>query len=329
MSGDDVTLTIHPAGRDEELAAVIPDLQIAHWRSTKALLATTGRNWALRTTRSQVIAAVDPGGDSIRAWCREEPRNPDALMMWARVLTERLLAAGRGGTVKRDVVERARWACTVAAQAHPDDPVPWVCLLALAVLDNDPMRPHRRENWAACPDRMLPHGPWPLLKEVVRRQPDLREAYVRLYQCFHARRQGPLAVACWATQAAPPASPVLPLALYAYATEAADRLVSGRSGGTAGFWQTGELRYYTERVRDLWFYRLINPARDASLTDLNHLAYALTATGLPGAHDVFEAIGSYATPSPWEGLSHSGHWQEDFKVARRGAFRMAQRQEHR
>ncbi len=321
MNSDGMSLIIHPAGRDEALRVVVEDLRMGHWHSTRDLLARTGDDWALRTARSQVIASVDPSGENVRAWRQDEPNSPDALMMWGRTLTEGLLAASRRGPVPYDVVERARQACGNASQAYPSDPVPWVCQLALTVLDTDPLNPHRPHHWGRTQDPMLPRGPWKLLDQVHARHPEgSREAFLRMYQCLHARRYGALDFACWANQVAPEGSPVQPLVLHAYAALARERLGNGQIGNTLGFWQDGQVVYCTERVRDHWFRKLSHPEA-APLTDLNHLAYALTATGLSGAAEVFEAIGPYATPAPWEDLSVTGYWTHDFHTARRGALR--------
>ncbi|MEV8037963.1 hypothetical protein [Streptomyces sp. NPDC086182] len=138
--------------------------------------------------------------DVVTAWWKEEPDNADALMMWARVQTQRALKARCGAVTARVLLRSigdARRARRNAAQTLPNDPVQWVCRLALPQLDLDRRYMHRPEHGAAPPEALPPPGPWPLLWEVVRRDPDNREGYHRMLQCFQARRQGALDFARW------------------------------------------------------------------------------------------------------------------------------------
>ncbi|MFF3412289.1 hypothetical protein ACFYW8_40320 [Streptomyces sp. NPDC002742] len=64
--------------------------------------------------------------DVVTAWWKEQPDNADALLMWARVQTQRALNARCGAVTARVVLRsigdarRARWN---AAQTLPNDPV--------------------------------------------------------------------------------------------------------------------------------------------------------------------------------------------------------------
>ncbi|MET7897011.1 hypothetical protein [Streptomyces mirabilis] len=322
MPATDTPLISDPAGRDDALRAALPDLRLDRWLSTQELLAGTGDNWALRTSRSQILALYAAQSRAIDAWCREAPTDPDGLMMGARVLTQRLLNARAGGSVEPRVhraVDAARQACWRAAQARPGDPVPWVCLLALAQFDTDRRVQHRGEHWAPPPSDMdgyLPEGPWPLLWEVRRRDPENREAYHRMLQYFHTRGDGALVFAQWVGSKAYEASVLLTLPLYAHVEDY--RLKAAYQ--SIGYWSDATVRLYASRALHGWF-RYADPAM-CSLLDLNYLAYTLTACGVDGAGEVFEAIGPHATHVPWEAVSQRPSlWQDEFRSARDYALR--------
>ncbi|MGW0576482.1 hypothetical protein ACWD25_11030 [Streptomyces sp. NPDC002920] len=314
-------LTPHVAGRDEELRLALEDLQLGRWLSTKTLLAHT-ETWALLTSRSQVLAIGAAQNDAIDAWNAEEPGDAHALMMQARVQTLRALAAHRAGE-GRDALRRiriARAACDAAADRWPTNPVPWVCQLALAQLDVDIRAAHRPEHWATPPEHsLLPRGPWPLLGEADRRDPANREAYHRILQCLQARAVGAVDFTRWLAARVKPGSAgshLLTLPLYAYVEVFRLRKAGGQMSAGIGFWQDEQIQYYVALARDAWFAYLSHPA-EAPLMDLNHLAYTLTACGMPGAAAVFEAIGSFATPAPWQQMSEAGrYWLDDFQRAR-------------
>ncbi|TQE15808.1 hypothetical protein Sipo8835_44410 [Streptomyces ipomoeae] len=262
---------------------------------------------------------------AIEAWCDEEPRNPDALMMNARVQTQRALLAFRKGVSAEHqfrIADLARKCCWYAMRcAHPQDPVPYVCLLALAHVDSDWKYPNRRrpEHFAEPEEPMLPRGPWPLLWEVLRRDPGNREGYQRMLQYFHARGDGGMEFAQWAASRAPEGSAQLTLPLYALAESYQLGLTQGTVITRLGFWAKEPVWFHAERARDGWFAH-VSPST-CSLVDLNHLAYALIASGAGGAWPVFEAIGPYATSAPWKQLHTVSYqanqsWKDDFHRAR-------------
>ncbi|MDX3523348.1 hypothetical protein [Streptomyces scabiei] len=317
-------LIVHPAGRDDELRRALEDLQVDRWLSTRQLLLTTGQHWALRTSRSQVLATVAAQSGAIGAWCEEEPHSPDAMMMSARVLTQRaLLSARRGVDIESQfhIGDLARRACENAIRhGNPYDPVPYVCLLALAQVGSDWTYPElqRPEQFAKPPEAMLPRGPWPLLWEVLRRDPENREGYQRMLQYFHAKGAGGMEFALWAASRAAVGSVQLTLPLYTLAEAYRLQLAKGALVSKFGFWARGQVRYYAERAVQDWFH-VVDPA-DCSLLDLNHLAYVLSASGEQGAGPVFTAIGPYATTAPWKQLQgesfQQNDWQDDFLRAR-------------
>ncbi|MEU9662686.1 hypothetical protein [Streptomyces chartreusis] len=318
----EMLLTPHPAGCDEDLRLALEDILIGRWLSTKALLTST-RSWALRTSRTQVLAASAAKGDAIAAWCAEEPGDANALMMRARVMTHRVLAAHRSTPDRHTLfaqVSAARAACEDAARRWPADPVPWVCMLALAQLDIDHRQWHRAEHWAKAPEAMLPRGPWALLWQVDRRDSPNREAYQRMLQCFQARGHGATDFARREASQAKPGSVLLTLPLYAFVEKYRAQIATGQVASTLGFWTSDQVQYYVELARDGWFAHITDWST-CSLVDLNYLAYTLTACGQPGAAEVFEAIGSFATPAPWQAVAESRWWQDEFRQARKYALK--------
>ncbi|MCT9003551.1 hypothetical protein [Streptomyces rhizosphaerihabitans] len=329
----DMSLIVQPAGRDYGLRTALEDLQLGRWRSMRDLLWATGADRALRTSRSQILAVGAANSDAVTAWWKEEPDNSDALMMWARVQTQRALNASRAEVTARVLLQSigdARRACRNAAQTLPNDPVPWVCRLALAQLDVDRRYMHRPEHWGDSPDALLPPGPWPLLWEVVHRDPDNREGYHRMLQCFQARGQGALDFARWTALKSHEGSALLVLPLYAFVESYRQQLGQGGMVRPLGFWTSDQVRYYADRALEGWFEHAV-PDTDAvpescSALDLNYLAYVLTASGKPGAGPVFNAIGPYATSAPWAQLSEGRRWWEhEFTNARDYALKQAYR----
>ncbi|MEU0737284.1 hypothetical protein ABZ509_34180, partial [Streptomyces lavendulocolor] len=140
MPGQDFRPVYHPAGHDIALRGVLQDLRTGRWLSMAQLLTDTARtaDRSLWTRRTQVLAAVAAGSDVVQAWRVEQPHSIAAAVMHARVAVERSLRAHREGHPRTGELWRLAWeACRDASHVAPADPVPWVCLLALAVLDGD------------------------------------------------------------------------------------------------------------------------------------------------------------------------------------------------
>lgn len=285
------------------------------------LLLKTGSDWALRTSRSQVLAVAAARGSAVEAWLAEEPGNADALMMWARVLTQRALNAWGDAKAVGELlpaIRAAHRACQEASRYLPYDPVPHVCWLALAPLYADGTLPSRPEYFADPPEGGLPRGPWPVWRAVLEQDPENREAHHRMLAYFRARGRGANEFAQWAATWAGAGSVLLTLPLYAFAETYRIERDRGNTVTKPGFWCREHIRGYAQRALYGWFWQ-VNPATCA-LLDLNHLAYALTASGEGGAGPVFEAIGPYAMPAPWKqgreyGFDPDG-WPEDFLRAR-------------
>ncbi|MEV1083503.1 hypothetical protein AB0I98_35695 [Streptomyces sp. NPDC050211] len=312
----------HLAGWDAELRSALEDLQLDRWRCAKQLLRDTGYDWPLRTSRSQALAVGAAKCQAIEAWLAEEPDDWDALMMWARVLTQRVLNARRDGVSGQRLVRAVHAAsavCKTAADRWREDPVPFVCFVALAQVDTDPRSPHTWMNWASKRGDMLPPGPWELLEWVHQRDPYSREAYHRMLQVFQARGRGGMDFAQWAASVAPEGSALKVLPLYAAVEEYRRQTAQKRTVGTIAYWASEVRAYYAKQALTDWFDQTKPHMR--SLLDLNHLAYVLTATGVGNAAEVFEAIGPYVTTAPWALVTENVHWwQDQFRSARNRAL---------
>ncbi|MEU5125646.1 hypothetical protein [Streptomyces mobaraensis] len=207
-----------PAGLDDELRMVLPDLPAGRWLSMRTLLDRTvgARDWGRWASRTQVLGAAAAGTDVVRVWRAEEPDSVAATVMHARVAVERTVRAHRVGHPDAGRLwDEAVEACRIAAYASPDDPVPWICLLALAPLDEHQRLPEHR---VPAPDPLLAPGPWNLLGEVERRDPGNREAYHRMTTLLATRADGSWGQAHqfvrWVLDRTPHGSPLLVLPLY-------------------------------------------------------------------------------------------------------------------
>jgi hypothetical protein len=298
---DDARLVYHPAGHDSALRAALEDLRAGRWMAMRDLLAATGADWGLRTARSQVLATAAARSDVLRVWHAEEPDSADVVVMLARVAVERALQAHRQG--RREVyalVRGAREACWLAGERTPADPVPWVCLLALAQADELQDLPEHR---LAAPEQMLPPGPWGLLEEAQRRDPFNREAFHRMLKFWMTRTAGSIGDAIDFVQAAvawaPKGSALMVLPLYAHVElyrQQRDREQLGPL--LRRQWTRDHIAVDVDRALRTWFDGPAVAAR--APLDLNHLAHGLWAGGsLEDAGRVFDAIGPYATTAPW------------------------------
>jgi hypothetical protein len=323
----------HPAGLDTALQWAADAIKVGHWMPMRDLLATTDRHWGLRTSRSQVLGSAAAGTHVVRQWLNEEPGNTDALMMHARVSTELVLRAYRQGhNVIEDLAVQARTVAIAAHRAYPADPVPLVCMVALASTDpGQRVAEHRMEP---PPWEFLPTGPWRLLDAVTERDPFNREAHHRMMQVLVRSRSGGQGAALtfaqwvWSRIPADSASALLVLPLHTHAEHYRAKRQHGTPDTGVGqmHWHKDYLRSCTNRALAWWFASTA-PA-ELSAVDLNHLAHALWADRqYAPAAQVFQVIGPHATPSPWihvadiAGDAYSG--SREFSKARRQCLQIA------
>ncbi|MFF0274109.1 MULTISPECIES: hypothetical protein [unclassified Streptomyces] len=297
MAGHGFRPVYHPAGHDHALRNAVQDLRTGRWVAMARLLdETTG--WDGWTRRTQVLAAVAAGTDVVHMWRTEQPGSLAATVMHSRVTVERAVRAHRAGHARtRELWQEAWTACREAADLAPDDPVPWIGLIALAALDG---RQRMEEHRLSPPAPMLPPGPWGLLAEAEKRDPHNREAHHRMLQFVYARRPGPLSEAVnyahWAASSAPVGSALHVLPLYVRVERY--RRERGHERALDLHWVAEDAVREAQRALDAWF--LFCATEEASLLDLNHLAHALFgALRFADAARVLEALGPYYTTLPW------------------------------
>ncbi|MFJ2769214.1 hypothetical protein [Streptomyces sp. NPDC087300] len=324
----------NPAGRDTDLHAAVQDIRAGYWMQMRQVLALTG-SWPQWTSRTQVLGVVAAQANVVELWLKEEPESLAARVMHARVATERVLQAHRkdwGRDYRRGedlekLMARAREACHKAGEGNPDDAVPWICRLALAETDTAGRYP---EHHVAPPphEYLLPGGPWGLLGEVHRRDPFNREAWHRMSQALQTRPgpAGRQAVATdfarWTVSFAPPDSPLLLLPLYARVQEHRERRDNGAAGMLNLLWTREDTARAITRAYEGWFLKC-DPATSSQL-DLNHLAYALARGGFAQwATQVFDTIGDFATPAPWQYDTRNpkDQWRKAFEEDRDACLR--------
>ncbi|MFI1535190.1 hypothetical protein [Streptomyces anandii] len=287
-----------PAGHDAELRTALQDLRTGRWVAMRDLLERTTA-WELWTARTQVLGVAAAGTDAVRAWRAEEPGSVPAAVMHARVAVERALRARRRRHRRTHELWIEAWdASHTATRIAPRDPVPWVCLLALAQLDPDLRWDEHRE---APPEPTLPVGPWGLLAEAGRRDPHNREAHHRMLQFLYARgfADRPAEAsgfAQWAAASAPPGSALHVLPLYVRVERY--RRAHGQDAALDLHWVAEDATREASEALLSWFASS-EPAGRSPL-DLNHLAHALWGAQRFGdAARVFDALGPYWTPRPW------------------------------
>ncbi|RKE21947.1 hypothetical protein [Streptomyces sp. TLI_171] len=306
----------HPAGFDVELQGAVDDLVRGRWMSTERLLSGTARASGLWTSRTQVLAVAAARSTVLTAWAREHPAAPGLNLLQARVLVEHaLLAAEDRRPEARQLEQAAREACWAAAEADPLDPVPWVCLLTLASLDHGQDRPEHR---VFSGDPLLPPGPWGLLGEALRRDPDSREAHHRMLRYWQQRNRA--AAVDFVHTAAARASAGSPLAaLHLYVSVDQYRFTHYRDALVRRQWLREPHVSNTRRAYESWL-----AAKPGSwpVADLSYLAHALWAgVRMSAATEVFTALGQFASKTPWAHVADSPEKGEELmRTARQQAL---------
>ncbi|MFG2430872.1 hypothetical protein [Streptomyces sp. NPDC048590] len=306
MAAGDFRPVYHPAGHDHALRVALQDLRTGRWLAMRNLLDNTP-DWTSWTQRTQVLAAVAAGSDTVRAWLTEEPGSVAATVMLARVTVERAVRAHRERRPGAHEAWTEAWErCRSAADTAPGDPVPWVCLLALSQIDEGQ---RLEEHRLLPPGPMLFPGPWGLLAEADKRDPFNREAYHRMLQFVYARQAGgTLSQAVnfvqWAASSAPEGSALHVLPLYVRVERY--RREHRYEHALDLHWVTEDGERDARRALENWF-AVADPAT-RSLLDLNHLAHALWGSlRFTEAAPVFRAMGPYFTPLPWAHRTRPPH----------------------
>lgn len=175
------------AGSDHALAVARTGLQAGSRSAAGDLLKFTrdAEDFARRAYVSAVLGSVSAETNAAELWISESAQDPDAWLLWARVAAIRALrAADKRKPQTMDLVKIAVRACTNAAERWPQDPTPQVVLLSLDRL--------RYRAQVAAPDELGARapGPWDQFDQVVKLDPDNREAGHHLLAYFYPRYGG-------------------------------------------------------------------------------------------------------------------------------------------
>ncbi|MFJ7275492.1 hypothetical protein [Kitasatospora sp. NPDC098663] len=302
----------HPAGLDDALRTAVDDLRAGRWLSTQRLLATTAQNLGLRTSRTQVLALVAARSTVLTDWAREDPGDPGLAILRTRVMVEHALAAAEAGSPAAGHLERAaRESCRAAAEAVPSDPVPWVCLLALAMLDRSKSRPEHR---CRSSDPMLPLGPWGLLDEALTRDPGNREAHHRVLRYWlQAYRPAAADFVHLAMSKASAGSPLAVLPLYLSVEHY--RNEPRRNAAVLRQWLREPHFSRAQRAYESWS---ASEPGSWPVVDLSYLTHALWASArMAAAVEVFTMLGQFASRVPWSLVANSPEQAESLLLTAR------------
>lgn len=206
------------AGRDHDLRSAAAALRAGMTTPTRDLLAHTRRHdqFDRRAYASAVLAAEVTELNLAESWAEEEPGNPDARLLWARVAAMRALHAEREDERLQPLLQIAERACQAAAALAHHDPTPHVIALSL---DR-----HRYRAALPAPQYMdlfglKQAGPWDRWEEVMLRHAESREAGQHLLAFLATLPGGNVAsvraLGRWAASCAPRASALQLLPLYA------------------------------------------------------------------------------------------------------------------
>ncbi|MEU6283965.1 hypothetical protein [Streptomyces sp. NPDC047028] len=141
-------LDVRMPGPDEDLLAVLDVVQRTQdYRPAARLLAGTDAEGELRWQRVQALAGAaaleltqrpggvheTPGGQWLRVWRAEQPKEPGGAAVHAEFLAQHAWRTSDPDTEEfRVIMDEARQACAQAALLAPGDPVPHIVELSVA-----------------------------------------------------------------------------------------------------------------------------------------------------------------------------------------------------
>ena len=205
------------AWRDHRLDAACTDVQAGLLGAARLVLAETrdAGQHARRGYASAVLGSLAARTDVAEQWLREEPKDPDALLLAARVAAVHAAAAYRKRHARaRKLLDQTLDLAGRCALARPEDPTPYVITLSLARFECQQVPPSD-----ALPELGGLPGPWGLVEqEIWPRDPYNRETARHLLTYFGTSRTAaaPTQVALSLAARSPLASPLrlLPLAAF-------------------------------------------------------------------------------------------------------------------
>ncbi|MGW7526633.1 hypothetical protein [Streptomyces sp. NPDC054783] len=141
-------LDVRMPGTDQDLLEVLELVQRTQdYRAASQLLAGTETEGELRWQRVQAFAGAaalelqqrpggvheTPGGQWLRVWRAEQPKDAGCAAVYAEFLVQQAWRTSTPGTDDfRIIMEEARDACAQAALLAPGDPVPYIVGLSIA-----------------------------------------------------------------------------------------------------------------------------------------------------------------------------------------------------
>jgi hypothetical protein len=320
-----------PAGPDRALAVARGDVAALRVGAAREVLADTRlrRDYDARAFRSLVLAASAASSDVAETWTREDPANPDALLLYARVAAHRAVTARQDRGTLETIAVRA---CAAARLACPEDPTPYVIGLTLLRL-----RQAERNRAPVRPPGSPADPAWALWLEAESRHPGNREAGQRLVALCYPRQGGTAELtsdtAAYLASVGAPRSinQLLPLLADLEQTEGPEpagpdpqrltkihQLLGNLTTQGPAEPQAEQRRRTLLEMLDLelrgeqatdpvsgelarsWFDPEPRPPAAATVSDLSVLAEALHRTGrLDLAWRVLRHIHPYASPFPW------------------------------
>ncbi|MGW8065669.1 hypothetical protein ACVV2G_26215 [Streptomyces ziwulingensis] len=289
---------------DAELVTARAALAQGRWQPARSLLLHTGDDWDRRGHRVSVLAKQPYCTAWAREWLLAEPDSPDAPVLLAFAQVHRAL---RG----KEKADRVRTVCRDAAALVPDDPTPWLGLLAL-------------ERSLGTDDEVV------RVFEAVRgRHPDHHHAHHLMVARLAERRgdDGPDPLhevydfANWAAEQAPADSPLAVLPVVAHAERYRVLAAAGLEPAVpdaSGHWTGRRARLVMKAAFD-WWLEWEQDGHPRRLVDLNFLAHAKSCEGRGAeAAALFHRIGEHATPAPWSYPDRDP--DRAFRTARAGAL---------
>jgi hypothetical protein len=283
--------TFDPAFDDLDLAEARDELSQGRWDPARDLLEDSRRNWDRRSHRVRVLADAAAGTSWVERWQSMDQHNPEAAVLRGQIEVVRALrahaAAPDGGRPR--ALREAEEHCRRAVALTPQDPTPWISLIALARVQGV----GRDEFWQR----------WQGLRERDEWSRDgHHQTLIYLFAAWQGSQADMYDYAYWLAGEAPAGSPLAILPLVAHAESFRVRQADGRDEAPSGLnlhWTQPQVGVDLDAALNTWF-RKSNLRHAQAKADLNYLAHALIyADRAEDARPVMRAIDTHATQLPW------------------------------